>query len=87
MKSPKRREIIIASLYLSMDYKIASKAIASRIKTFLPKLISDEQTEAVLIKGRCISDNISLLDKTSNIQKEETFRALFFLSNLRNTFG
>ena len=67
-----------------MDYKIASKAIGSRIKAFLLKLISDDQTEAVLIKGRCISENIRLLDKTSNIQKEETFRAFFFLSNLRN---
>ena len=66
-----------------MDYKIASKTIASRIKTFVPKLISDDQTEAVLIKGKCISENIRLLDRTSNIQKEETFRAFFFLSNLR----
>ena len=28
---------------LNCDYKIASKAIASRIKTFLPKLISDDK--------------------------------------------
>ena len=45
---------------LNCDYKIASKAIASRIKTFLPKLISDDQTG--FLKGRCISENIRLLD-------------------------
>ena len=45
---------------LNFDYKIASKAIASRIKTFLPKLISDDQTG--FLKGRCISENIRLLD-------------------------
>ena len=44
---------------LNCEYKIASKAIASRVKNFLPKLISDDQTG--LLKGRCISENIRLL--------------------------
>ena len=57
---------------LNFDYKIASKAIASCIKTFLPKLISDDQTG--FVKGRCISENICLLDSViksteANIQK------------------
>ena len=29
---------------LNCDYKIATKAIATRIKMFLPKLVSDDQT-------------------------------------------
>ena len=45
---------------LNCDYKIASKAIASRIKSFLPKLMSDDQTG--FLKGRCISERIRLLD-------------------------
>ena len=45
---------------LNCDYKIASKAIANRIKTALPELISDDQTG--FIKTRCISDNIRTLD-------------------------
>ena len=45
---------------LNCDYKIASKAIANRIKTVLPELISDDQLG--FIKNRCISDNIRTLD-------------------------
>ena len=45
---------------LNCDYTIASKAIASRIKNFLPKLMSDDQTG--FLKGRCISERIRLLD-------------------------
>ena len=44
---------------LNCEYKIASKAIVIRIKNFLTKLISDNQTG--LLKGRCISENIRLL--------------------------
>ena len=61
---------------LNCDYKIASKAIASRIKTFLPKLISDDQTGVLVRIFVCWT-------VSSNIQKEETFRAFFFLSILR----
>ena len=45
---------------LNCDYKIATKAIASRIKTILPKLISDDQTG--FIKNRFIGENIRLID-------------------------
>ena len=53
---------------LNCDYMIASKAIASRIKTFLPKLISDDQTGS--LKGRCISEDIRLLDNVIKYTEE-----------------
>ena len=40
---------------LNCDYKIAMKAIASRIKTVIPKLICDDHTG--FIKGRFIGEN------------------------------
>ena len=46
---------------LNYDYKIATKAIASRIKTVLPKFISGDQTG--FIKGRFIGENIRLIDR------------------------
>ena len=41
-------------------YKIASKAIANRVKTVLPELISEGLSG--FIKNKCISDNIRTLD-------------------------
>ena len=66
---------------LNCDYKIASKAIASGIKTFLPKLISDDQTG--FLKAGVSVRIFVCWTVSSNIQKEETFRAFFFLSILR----
>ena len=45
--------------FLNCDYKIATKAIASRIKMVLPKLVSNDQTG--FIKDRFIGENIRLI--------------------------
>ena len=44
---------------LNVDYKIATKAIADRIKQVLPSIISSQQTG--FIKGRYIGENVRLL--------------------------
>ena len=49
---------------LNCDYKIASKAIANRVKTVLLKLISEDQTG--FIKGRNIAENIRIIDSIIN---------------------
>ena len=45
---------------LNCDYKIATKAIASRIKAFLPKLVFSDQTG--FIRDKCIGKNIRFKD-------------------------
>ena len=49
---------------LNCDYKIATKAIANRLKTHLHKLISNDQTG--FLKGRFIGENIRLIDSVVN---------------------
>ena len=44
---------------LNVIYKMASSVIASRLKSFLPKLIHEDQKG--FISGRCISENLRLI--------------------------
>ena len=52
---------------LNCDYKIATKAIATRIKMFMPKLVSDDQTG--FIRDRFIGENIRLIDRVIKYTK------------------
>ena len=45
---------------LNIDYKIASKALAKRIESVLPKLVHSDQTG--FMKGRYIGENIRLIN-------------------------
>ncbi|KAL9969964.1 hypothetical protein ACROYT_G022257 [Oculina patagonica] len=45
---------------LNIDYKIASKALAKRIESVLPKLVHSDQTG--FMKGRYIAENIRLIN-------------------------
>ena len=49
---------------LKWDYKIATKAIANRLKTHLHKLINNDQTG--FLKGKFIGENIRLIDSAIN---------------------
>ena len=69
---------------LNCDYKIASKAIASGIKTFLPKLISDDQTG--FLKSRCISENIRLLDSVIKYTEGRNIPGLLLFIDFEKAF-
>ena len=72
------------STLLNCDYKIATKAIASRIKTFLPKLVSVDQTG--FIRGRFIGENIRLLDSVIKYAKAKNMPGLLLFLDFEKAF-
>ena len=70
---------------LNSDYKIATKAIANRIKTFLPKLVSYDQTG--FIRDRFIGENIRLIDSVIKYTKAKKMSGLLlFLDSVEKAF-
>ena len=67
---------------LNCDYKIASKAIANRLKAVLPSIINNDQTG--FLKGPSISENIRLIWRVfSDIQKQKKCQDYYFLLTLK----
>ena len=66
------------------DYKIATKAIASRIKMFLTKLVSDDQTG--FIRNRFIGENIRLIDSVIKYTKAKNMPGLLLFLDFENAF-
>ena len=69
---------------LNCDYKIATKAIASRIKTLLPNLISDDQTG--FIKDRFIGENIRLIDSVMKFTASRNIPGLLLFLDFEKAF-
>ena len=69
---------------LNVDYKIATKAIANRIKPFLNHIISTNQTG--FIKGRYIGENVRLLQEIIERIDESNETGLIFFSDFNKAF-
>ena len=69
---------------LNRDYKIATKAIANRIKTVIPKIINYDQTG--FIKGRFIGENIRLIDSLINFCAEKNTPGLLLFLDFEKAF-
>ena len=69
---------------LNCDYKIASQAIANRIKVVLPELISEDQLG--FIKNRCISDNIRTLDSAFKYVDSKGLPGLLLFLDFKKAF-
>ena len=69
---------------LNCDYKIATKAIASRIKMVLPKLVSNDQTG--FIRDRFIGENIRLIDSVSKYTKAKNMPGLLLFLDFEKAF-
>ena len=69
---------------LNCNYKIATKAIANRINTFLPKLVSYDQTG--FIKDRFIGENIRLIDSVIKYTKAKNMPGLLLFLDFEKAF-
>ena len=69
---------------LNTDYKIASKAIANRLKTALPKVISYDQTG--FLKGRSINANIRLIEGIIRYTETEEIPGLLLFVDFEKAF-
>ena len=70
---------------LNCDYKIATKAIANRIKTLLPNLISDDQTG--FVKDRFIGENIRLIDSVMKFTASRNIPGLLLFLDFEKAFN
>ena len=71
---------------LNCDYKMATKAIASRMKTLLPKLISNDQTGFIQKKNRFIRENIRSIDSIITYTAVKRIPGLLLFLNFEKVF-
>jgi len=63
---------------------LQKKAIASHIKTFLPKLVPDDQTS--FIRDRFIGENIRLIDSVIKYTKTNNIPGLLLFLDIGKDF-
>ena len=69
---------------LNVDYKIATKAIANRVKGVISSIVHNSQTG--FIKGRYIGENIRLLFEIIDNAEDENKPGLIFFSDFEKAF-
>ena len=69
---------------LNVDYKIATKAIANRVKGVISNIVHNSQTG--FIKGRYIGENICLLFEIIDNAEDENKPGLIFFSDFEKAF-
>ena len=69
---------------LNCDYKIATKAIANRLKIHLHKLINNDQTG--FLKGQFIGENIRLIDSVINYTAVKKIPGLLLFLDFEKAF-
>ena len=70
--------------FLNCDYKLATKAVANRLKQVLPKLIGNDQTG--FLKGRFIGENIRLIDSVINFTAAKNIPGLLLFLDFEKAF-
>ena len=69
---------------MNCDYKIATKAIAARMKKVLPDIINNEQTG--FLKGRSISENVRLIDSIITYTETQNIPGISLFIDFKKAF-
>ena len=69
---------------LNCDYKIATKAIAARMKKVLPDIINNDQTG--FLKGRSISENVRLIDSIITYTETQNIPGILLFIDFEKAF-
>ena len=69
---------------MNVDYKIATKAIANRVKKVLHKIVHNSQTG--FLKGRFIGENIRILYEALDYTEEQDIPGMIFFSDFEKAF-
>ena len=71
-------------LVMNVDTKIASKALALRMKKFIPNLINYDQI--AYVKNRFIEESIRLIDDLLYHTEQENLDGILFAADIEKTF-
>ena len=69
---------------INVDIKIASKALAFRVRNVLPSLIHCDQT--AYVKGRYIGESVRLIDDLLKYTEEENSDGILFAADIEKAF-
>ena len=69
---------------INVDIKIASKALAARMKTVIHSLISYDQT--AYVKGRYIGESVRLIDDLLKYAEDEKLDGILFAADIEKAF-
>lgn len=69
---------------INVDIKIASKALAFRVKKVIPRLIHYDQT--AYVKGRYIGESVRLVDDLLKYAEEENQDGILFAADIEKAF-
>ena len=69
---------------INVDIKIASKALAFRVRNVLPSLIHYDQT--AYVKGRYIRESVRLIDDLLKYAEEENSDGILFAADIEKAF-
>ena len=69
---------------LNCDYKIAAKAVATRMKRVLPDIINNDQTG--FLKGRSIGENVRLLNSVISYAEQQNIPDMLLFIDFEKAF-